>query len=312
MELPDPFEVSTFEMAEIFCHAPTEFEFKPSKLFWKDPCWIEADILLSPKSPAACQKFFTSLKMPHEVDAFGRVPLKDQLWKTFYPRLQCINGKDIQAWYSILLNCCTELTELLKHPQTVFSPPFSFAARKEFTTVDLATILKIDPDSLSVYLAIDRGSSGDYCSLRIHSTPPFLSLPPKCYWYEKRTPDNLHQEDFLPWFVATIERLPKKHRPSDPHDWANRLLKFHPHLAIPTSGIDRPWTGKPRLVFVLGSVSKVGYRPLVHLERRDIKGILRQDDMIRVEGIERLPGVSDKEIEIELTIHLVAVDGGVM
>jgi hypothetical protein len=52
-------------------------------------------------------------------------------------------------------------------------------------------------------------------NLRIHSSLPCIGVNPMCLWFEKRLSDNLHTEDVLPWFIATLHRLPKKHQPAN-------------------------------------------------------------------------------------------------
>jgi hypothetical protein len=295
-------------MAEVFAYAPADFELKPSKLFWDSPCWLNADLVLCPTTEATRQKFWLNLSMPHRVDAFARLSWEDQLWKAFSPRIDLVSGPHADAWWPRLMDCYENLKQGLKQTDTIFQEPFHFVRRQGFETVDLPTILKENPENLNVYLAIEKGSYSEYMHLRIHSSPPFIGAKPRCLWFEKRLSDNLHTEDVLPWFIATLHRLPKKHQPADVEPWAKRLLHFEPQLAPPTSGAEKPWPEKPDLILVLGPTAKVGYRSLTHFERRDIGHVIRKGDMVRVVGKERFHWRDNKTMEVERTFHLLAFD----
>lgn len=303
----DPIARHRCEMAEVFAHAPTEFEITPWNLVWESPCWVCADINLRPNTPATRDKFFASLSMPHKVDAFARVAWEGQLWAAISPRLAQLTGPHANDWWTVLMDCHKELKEGLKQTDSIFQQPFRFVRRQEFATVDLATILKESPENMSVYLALEKGSYCEYMFLRIHSSPPFIGDKPRCLWYEKRLPDSLHTEDVLPWVVATFRRLPKKHRPPNVEPWTKRLLHFETQLAQPANGIDKAWIENPKITLVLGPTSKVGYRSLTHFERRDISHVIRQDEIVTVEGNERY-GSGETTFEIERTFHLLALD----
>jgi hypothetical protein len=206
----DPVAGSRFEMTEVFAHAPAEYEIKPWKLTWKQPCWIHADIILSPQTAATREKFLLNLNMPHRIDAYAREPWADQLWAAFAPRLSQIAGPHSAKWWDEMMSCHGKLEKHLGETETLFPQPFRFAMRKEFVTVDLAAILKASPEALNIYLGLEKGKYGNSFFLRIHSGPPHLGLQPKCLWFEKRMPYFLHEDDVLPWFLATIQRLPKK------------------------------------------------------------------------------------------------------
>jgi len=295
-------------MAEVFAFPPSDFEMKPWRLSWESPCWVTASIILRPLTAAAREKFFPNLSMPHKVDAFARLKWEDQLWNAFSPRIDHLCGRYANAWWPELMNCYEKLKEGLKKPETIFQEPLRFAGRRKFVTVNLPTILKENPEALSVYLAAEKGSYSDYMFLRIHSSLPFFGHKPRCLWFEKRLPDSLHSEDVLPWMVATIRRLPKMCQPPDIEPWTKRLLHFEPDLSQHITGEDKPWLKKPDLVFVLGPTSKIGYRSLTHFERRDISHIVRQDDILTIEGKERY-GWRDGTMEIDRTFYLIAFDG---
>jgi len=307
MDELDPIAERGYEMAEVFAFAPAEFEMKPWKMSWESPCWVIADVILFPRTAAAREKFFLNLSMPHKVDAFARLNWEDQLWKAFSARIDHVCGPHANAWWPELMNCYQKLKEGLKKTETIFQEPFRFAGRREFVTVDLATILKEEAENLSVYLAVEKGSYCEYVFLRIHSSLPFFGDKPRCLWFEKRLPDSLHKEDVLPWMVATIRRLPKMYQPPDVDLWTKRLLSFEPQLSQPLTGADKPWVEKPDLVLVLGPTTKVGYRSLTHFERRDISHIIRQNDIVTIEGKERY-GWRDGTMEIDRTFYLLSFD----
>jgi hypothetical protein len=195
----------------------------------------------------------------------------------------------------------------LHHTETLFTEPFRFVRRQEYTTVDLGTILKEDPETLNVYLVVQKGAYCHYIYLRIHSKPPFFGSQPRCLWFDKRMPDFLHIEDMLPWFMATIRRLPKKLQPSSLDPWAKRLLHSEPKLAAPPSGADLPWAQKPKVIFVFGPVGKIGSRSMYHFERRDISSIVRHAEVVRFDGKTRHEW-NDRTFEYATTIYLLAFD----
>ena len=104
--------------------APSEFEIRPSKLHWVSPCYIGADLSVIARTPAAKEKFFLPLSMPHQIDAFVRVPWKDQLWKTFSQRMVCMTGPHSNAWFSELLDCFEKLKAGLHRTETIFAAGF--------------------------------------------------------------------------------------------------------------------------------------------------------------------------------------------
>ena len=68
----DPIAGRGYEMAELFAHAPTEFELRPWKLSWDAPCWLDANIVLGPRSESSREHFVFNLTMPHKIDAEQR------------------------------------------------------------------------------------------------------------------------------------------------------------------------------------------------------------------------------------------------
>jgi hypothetical protein len=196
----------------------------------------------------------------------------------------------------------------LSEIDSLFPQPFRFVKRENYSPVRLPAILATNPQGWSIYLAYEKRTYCHYNFLRIHSSPPFWGAKPQCSWFEKRLPDNLHIEDILPWFVATIRRLPKKQQPADIDPWIKRLLSFEPHFLPDTIDPEQPWASKPKIVLVFGPVGKVGYRSLEHFERKDISRIIRQRDVITVTGVTRHHLSKGKTREIERTFYLLATD----
>ena len=96
----DPFDLlagRSFEMAEVFAFPPTDFDLMPS-VFWEPTCWLNANLVLCPKTEATREKFWINLSMPHKVDAFARLSWEDQLWKAFSPRIAQVCGPHANAW----------------------------------------------------------------------------------------------------------------------------------------------------------------------------------------------------------------------
>src|ERR1039457_52911 len=158
----DPIARYQYEANTVFAHAPAEFKLTPWKLSWEDPCWVHADILLAPQTPATRKEFFASLSVPHRWDAFAKVSWEDQLEEAFEPYSSQLKGPHVDDWLIALLDCHQELEKHLHDTKSLFPEPFHFVARKEFATVDLPTILKEDPENLSVYLAYEKGAYNHY------------------------------------------------------------------------------------------------------------------------------------------------------
>ena len=98
----DPIVRYQHEAADVFAHAPAESELTPCKLSWEDPCWVHADIILAPRTPAPREKFFANLSLPHRWDAFARVSWEDQLKDAFSPRLSQIEGPHADGCFLIV------------------------------------------------------------------------------------------------------------------------------------------------------------------------------------------------------------------
>jgi len=296
------------ELSELFAHSPSEFDLVAGELSWESPCWLDADIILKPRSEAARAKFLSGLRMAHHWDAFAKTSWENQVWAVFIPRYQKIEGPFADAWRSALFRCFQTLTHQIQQTESLFPQPFRLYKRQEYTAVNLATIVKEDPETLSVYLVCERRPHQNYGFLRIHSPPPFRGRQPRCLWFDKRLPPNVTVEDVLPWFVATLHRLPRRDQPAQMERWTNRLLYFEPQLAPAQFQPGKPWGSRPKVVLVFGPTAKVGYRGMSHLERQDISQIVRRNDVLTITGKTRHRFADQTPIELEETFHLLVID----
>jgi hypothetical protein len=308
MEYADSIFAREFPMEELFAFEPAEFQLEPDSLRWESPCWLKASIVISPQSPAARGKFITNLSMLHRLDAFAKASWESQLWAAFAPRFSQIEGPYRDDWWHTLFQGYENLKQRLNETESLFPVPLRFAKRADYANVDLPTILERSPETLSLYISTEKRTYREYSFLRIHSAPPFLGSQPICQWFEKRLPDSLHVEDVLPWFHATIRRLPKKHQPPEIDGWVNRLLHFEPRLAPVISSTEQSRDRKPKVIIVFGAVNKVGYRHMFHLERSDISCVMRQEKIIMLKGKTRHSFSDGKTMEVERTFHLLTSD----
>ena len=111
----DPIVRYQYEAADVFAHAPAEFELTPWKLGLGDPCWVHADIILAPRTPATREKFFAKLSLPHRWDAFARVSWEDQLEDAFSPRSHRLRVPMRMIGCAICLDCSAGIEEALPH-----------------------------------------------------------------------------------------------------------------------------------------------------------------------------------------------------
>lgn len=162
---------------------------------------------------------------------------------------------------------------------------------------------------MSVYFATEKRSYREYDFLRIHPQQPVLGERSRCIWFEKRLPGGLHPEDLVPWFKATIERLPKKARPHDVGRWTRRLCDCEPDLLRDReSNEGKTWVEKAKIILVFGAIGKVGYRSLFHLERRDVARIVRKGEIVTIAGKTRHRYADGTCTELERVFHLLTLD----
>jgi len=270
------------EWKQVFSRSPDEFEIS-SRMTWEPPCEIHANLYLRPKGDKCLEDFCFPLIIPFRIDAFSKTLHEEQLQSGFWSVQELIHdGPNFVPWMSEFNKWNPILKEQLQHPDKMFQHPFRFVGREKFLTTDLPTVLNENPERMDLYLADDEGSYTDYCVLRIHSSLLHFIPEAQHLWFEKRLPSELQIEDILPWFMATIRRLPKKSQPSNIQKWQERLLRNEPKLVPPTSGKNKPWASKPKVILVFGATHKVGYRSLFHLERPKIDRIVRQQEILTV------------------------------
>ncbi len=147
----DPIGKCSFELTEVCAFPPSDFEFLPSALAWEHPCWVCADIILQPLTTASREKFIYSVKFPHRWDAFTKASWNKQFWAAFVPRLHKLTGPYRDDWSRVLFECQQKLVQQLANATTLFPEPFRFIPRQQFTTVNLATVLRGNPEDYCVY-----------------------------------------------------------------------------------------------------------------------------------------------------------------
>ena len=151
-----------------------------------------------------------------------------------------------------------------------------FIPRSGFVKTSLESVLSKDPTTMDVYIAEDTDSDKhSVYVLRIHSSLWHYAPNTEHLWYEKRVPWHLHTEDVLPWFQATIKKLPKRKKPRDATPWEENLLRSDPELAPPILALDAQWHERPKLILVFGTRDEIGYAAMYHLERQRIQGLRR-------------------------------------
>ncbi len=231
-----------------------------------------------------------------------------QLWSFFGARLQITEkGPFYSAWVDTFLKLHDELKTHLLNPNHCFPPPLHFVPRKSFTTVDLRTILQEDPNRIDAYIIAENRRLGEDCFLRLHSSLSFFQQD-RYLWLEKRLPWRLHREDIMPWFLATIDRLPKKAQPSNLRLWQERLLRYEPDLSFQKESASKTWRQKPKVILVFGPEKLVGYRGLFHLERQNIDCVQRHNEVITIIGRIKLRFADNKEIVENWKFHLLTED----
>lgn len=293
------------DLKQLFSHSPDEFDIH-SGMAWERPCEIHLNLYLTPKSEATKRDFWSALVLPFCIDAFSKATLEKQFDSVFWKLLNCMEQSSLSLWYWELSKWNSSLKEQLRHPDTMFRQPFRFVGRDKFVTADLPTVLKENPERMEVYLAEEERTYANYCFLRIHSNLWHFAPEARHLWFEKRLPSGLQPEDVLPWFMATINRLPKRMQPSNPGTWVERLSLSDPKLSPQQLGKDQPWTKKPKVILVFGATHKVGYRSLFHLERSRIIRLTRNRELLTIIGQIQYGLRSDQALS--WTFHLITAD----
>lgn len=292
----------TFETKQIFAHSPSEFEFSPG-ISWERPCRIRIDLHLKPISDESQNKFVFPLLIGNWIDALSKTSLEKQFETVFWRFLDLAKGPYFDSWLNEFVKWHKVLKEQLRNPDTMFQHPLRFIRRQQFVMVDLATVLKQTPEHMEMYLAIEERTYSSYCFLRIHSSLSHFVPGAKYFWYEKRLPDFLETADIIPWFIATVDRVPKKAKPSDLQPWLDRLLHYEPDLCYSPYTPNRSQTEKPKITLVFGPVNKVGYRYLYHLRRENIS-LIRKCDRLTIVGPIQYGFADGKELKLDWEFHL--------
>jgi len=254
---------------------PDDFVFFEPSACWVPPCWISAPLVFRAVSERARAKFMLPLKLSFQADPFARLGILQQISSQFFAIYEQAHPART-AWTSLLWQPFIELQQAFSDRTRLFQPPMKFVAREEFESTTLDVVLRSDPETFEMYLADDSDSSKrDILVLRIHSSLWHYAPNQKYLWFEKRVPWRLHREDVLPWFDATVKKLPRKRQPIEWSAWTDKFLRSHPEFARERSSSERPWSERPPIVLVFGTRDEVGYAASFRLERTRIEGIKR-------------------------------------
>lgn len=263
-------------VSQVFCEfAPEDFEFFEPSACWVPPCWISVPLGFRAVSDRARERFFLPLKLPFQADPFAREGILQQVSTQFFAIYEQAQLAEIN-WTSFLWQKFTKLQRAFAETANLFQPPMRFVPRSDFEHATLDTILRTDPETFEMYIADDTDSSKrEVFVLRIHSSLWHYTPKQKYLWFEKRVPWRLHREDVLPWFNATVKKLPRKRQPIDWTPWTDKFLRSHPEFAPMRHASELPWNERPPIVLVFGTREEVGYAAFFRLERTRIEGIKR-------------------------------------
>lgn len=271
-------------LEKIFVHSPEEFIIGEPQVWWEPPCYFQLAVNFSAKRDSVREELGGDFDLHHQIDAFSKQRAEQQLWAIISARLRSRQGQFDFEWVTALLKLNADLKGYLQTPSRFFVSPFRFQARRNFMSVDLRTILQQDPQTIDVYVAREERKLGPSWFLRLHSSLSSFKPHDQFLWYEKRIPWRLHSEDILPWFLATIRRLPKKAQPVDLSPWKNQFLQYEDETLVQKSDAKMRWTERPKVILVFGAEQLVGYRGLFHLERQNIGCIQRHHEVVTVVG----------------------------
>ena len=263
--------------------SPDDFTFAPSRAVWQQPCWISIYNGFRAVTERAKAELPLPLTFDFKIDAFARKPHDEQLGAQFWRLYDHVEKIGAHQWSSFLIDRRPEFYRPLGQTAELFKPPWQFVPRQAFRKATLDLVLAADPETMAIYIPEDTNSDGgEIYTLRIHSSLWHHCAGSTYLFYEKTLPWRLHPEDVLPWFHATVKKLPKKRQPRDLTRWDEKLIEAEPDLAPPLPTPDAAWADKPTLVLVFGTTDEVGYAALYHLKRNRIQRLTRHGSEITI------------------------------
>lgn len=286
--------------------SPQDFSFSEPRAVWTQPCWIKVYNSFRGVTDSAKARFLLPLAFDFKVDAFGRKPPDEQLSQQFWRLYEHAEKVSDGRWSDFLLGRRDKYHAALQDTSVLFKSPFRYVPRSEFETTTLDVVLAQDPETMVIYVPEDTDSDGGAIyTLRIHSSLWHRYSDQRYRWYQKTLPWRLQPEDVLPWFHATVARLPKKRQPRDLTVWDEKLVSAEPDLALPKAEEGAIWTDRPKLVLVFGQRSDVGYAALYHLERNRIQNLTRRGSAVTLRASIHNRYQTDPE-KLWWTFHLLA------
>lgn len=264
-------------------YSPEDFDFAPPRAVWEQPCWIRVCNSFRAVDQAAKSEYYLPLTFDFRIDAFARISPDEQLDQQFWRLCKHAGEAGGRMWLDFLYQRNNEFRHALDDTTTLFTSPFRYVPRSEFESVKLDVILREDPERMVIYVAEDADSYGrEIYALRIHSSLWYRVADQKYLWFQKILPWALHPEDVVPWFHATIKKLPKKSQPRNLDVWDEMLLRAEPDFAPLVPNGDQKWSDRSKLILVFGTRDEIGYAALYHLERDRIKSLVRNGTEISI------------------------------
>ncbi|MGD1018999.1 MAG: hypothetical protein ABSA12_06740 [Verrucomicrobiia bacterium] len=240
------------DFGEIFSDSPKDYKFPPPEMTWKSPCYVELAI------PISCPLFSTSdggsawqnVAFAFPVDILARRKAEDQLSEMSHEAFQLIRGPFEKEWAKIIFGQYDLLKQKLVDIPTLFRPPLKYVRRCEFSEVGLSTALRMQPDSMDVYVAREGGQYPSRRHLRVHSS---LKMPQKGFvWFDQRIPERLGDEEICLWFEALVSRLPKRSRPLNVESWVVKLAEYDDSLVRQEARRGEEWLERSKIAVVFG------------------------------------------------------------
>lgn len=253
--------------ADFFDFDPGDFEIADIGASWRQPCWICVAIVFRASSDRSKAAFPLPMRLDFLVDLFASQLAPEQLRQQVFSNCGNLLTAGHSAWSEFSSQHLRELEAALADTSRLFNAPFRLVERWEFERVDLASVLRCDPDGMVAYLADDTDSYGrEILVLRIHSSLWWYDAATPYLLFQKKVPANLRSEDLIPWFEALVHKLPRKRQPLDLSRWISKILECDPQLEQPSDNV----------MLIFGPREQIGFASLFHIERQSIQMLIRR------------------------------------